>query len=76
MFKVTLIIKLKSGEIKTVIFDKVADIYADYAKNRFSLEDFTTGLEFRYPFNPSGNEKDGEVIKILEAKIENLNEED
>lgn len=69
MFKVTLIVKLKGGEIKTLIFDEVSDIYADYQNNRFSIEDFSTGLEYKYHFVQDGTEQEGEVVEILEIKI-------
>lgn len=69
LLKVVLKIRIKNGGIKVIVFDKVADIYTDYENNRFSLEDFSTGLEYRYHFKETGKERDGEATDILSIEI-------
>lgn len=69
MLKVILIVKLKNGELKTIILDWVSNIFVDYANNKLTLIDYSTGLDCNYHFRPTGKEREQEATEILSVEI-------
>lgn len=75
MLKVTLKLKLKSGEIKIVVFEKVTDLFIDYENNKLSLYDYNAGVVFPYHFRETGKEHEQEATEILDIQITKREEE-
>jgi hypothetical protein len=69
ILNVKLKMRLKNGDIKIVVYEKVSDLYIDYENNKLSLIDIPTGFEYKYHFRETGKEREQEAVEILHMEI-------
>ena len=73
--KVSLKLKFKDDEIKSVNFDTVENIIVDYLNNKLSIFDYSVGSWYHYHFKEIGNEGSATAISVLDFKVEVIENE-